>query len=63
MRRQKVRGVLTNDRLSNQARDRTSQPHKTGDLLRDAEGEQEGRSISGRSRKSDGRPGLGQGWN
>jgi hypothetical protein len=55
--------MLTNDRLSNQARNWTSQPHKTGDLFRDAKVEQEGCSISRRSRGSDGRPGLGQGWN
>ena len=54
--------VLTDDWLSNQAGDWTSQPHKASELLRDAEPEQEGRSISGCRPRSEGRPGLGQGW-
>jgi hypothetical protein len=37
---------LTNDRLRNQARDRTSQPHEASELLRDAEGKQEGCAVS-----------------
>lgn len=37
---------LTNDRLGNQARDRTSEPHEASELLRDAEGKQEGCTVS-----------------
>ena len=38
---------LTNDRLRNQARDRTCQPHEASELLRDAERKQEGCPVSG----------------
>jgi len=37
---------LTNDWLRNQTRDRTSQPHEASELLRDAEGKQEGCAVS-----------------